>query len=87
MNKISGLRIYMEVEGGVNMPQKRSNFMVNFLVRMTVGLALIFVINGFLESREISIRVGLNPVTMAASGTLGVPGVVLLYGIAAYEGQ
>ena len=30
---------------------------------------------------------GLNPITMAASGTLGVPGVALLYGVAFYESR
>lgn len=29
----------------------------------------------FFVSKEIPVRVGLNPITMAASGTLGVPGV------------
>lgn len=69
------------------MSQKCSNFIINFLVRMTVGMVLILVINGFLVSKEIPVRVGLNPITMAASGTLGVPGVALLYGVAFYEGR
>lgn len=77
----------MEVEGGVYMPQKRSNFVINCLIRMLAGLVLIFVINEFLVSREIPVRVGINPVTMATTGTLGVPGVALLYGIAFYEGR
>ena len=69
------------------MSQKCSNFMINFLIRMSVGFVLILVINSILVSKEIPVRVGLNPITMAASGTLGVPGVVLLYGIAFYEGR
>lgn len=77
----------MEVEGGVYMPQKCSNFVINCLIRMLAGLVLIFVINEFLVSREIPVRVGINPVTMATTGTLGVPGVALLYGIAFYEGR
>lgn len=76
----------MELEGGVAMPQKHSNFMQIFLFRMIAGLMLIFIINGFLVSREIPVKVGVNPVTMATSGALGVPGVALLYGIAFYEG-
>ena len=61
------------------MSQRCSNFMINFLIRMAVGVMLILVINGFF--------VGLNPITMAASGTLGVPGVALLYGVAFYESR
>ena len=69
------------------MPQTHSNFMVNFMIRMILGLTMIFFINGFLVSREIPVRVGMNPITLATSGTLGVPGVALLYGIAFYESR
>lgn len=37
--------------------------------------------------KRFQVRVGLNPITMAASGTLGVPGVALLYGVAFYESR
>lgn len=67
------------------MSQRCSNFLINFLIRMAVGLMLILVINGFLVSKDISVRVGLNPITMTTSGILGVPGVALLYGVAFYE--
>lgn len=76
-----------EIEGGLDMSQRCSNFMINFLIRMAVGVMLILVINGFFVSKEIPVRVGLNPITMAASGTLGVPGVALLYGVAFYESR
>ena len=39
-----------------------------------------------LESKEIEVHVGINPITVTASGVLGTPGVALLYGIAAYQG-
>ena len=74
----------MKIEGGLDMSQRCSNFMINFLIRMAVGVMLILVIN---VSKEIPVRVGLNPITMAASGTLGVPGVALLYGVAFYESR
>ena len=70
----------MKIEGGLDMSQRCSNFMINFLIRMAVGVMLILVINGFFVSKE-------NPITMAASGTLGVPGVALLYGVAFYESR
>ena len=47
------------------MSQRCSNFMINFLIRMAVGVMLILVING----------------------SLGVPGVALLYGVAFYESR
>ncbi len=68
------------------MPEKQSHIAVNFLIRSVIGFALIFFINEFLASHDISLGVGLNPVTFLTSGTLGTPGVALLYGIAFYKG-
>nr|WP_296030427.1 pro-sigmaK processing inhibitor BofA family protein [uncultured Dorea sp.] len=57
---------------------------VNFLIRAIVGLAIIFFVNEYLDGRGISSGVGMNPVTVLTSGTLGIPGVALLYGITFY---
>ena len=66
--------------------EQKTSFVVQFLIREVVGMAFIFFINQFLVSRGISMQVGLNPVTFAASGLFGTPGVALLYGIAFYTG-
>lgn len=58
---------------------------VSFFVRMCIGLCMIFLINQFLQSENIEISVGLNPVTAVTSGVLGTPGVCLLYGIMFYN--
>lgn len=58
---------------------------VNFLVRAIVGLAIIFFVNEYLDGQGISVSVGMNPVTFLTSGTLGIPGVALLYGITFYQ--
>lgn len=68
------------------MPEKNSHIAVNFLVRGIFGAALIFFINQFLNSKGVSLSVGLNPITFITSGTLGMPGVALLYGITFYRG-
>ena len=57
---------------------------VNFLIRAIVGLAIIFFVNEYLDGQGISSDVGMNPVTVLTSGTLGIPGVALLYGITFY---
>lgn len=57
---------------------------VNFLIRAIVGLAIIFCVNEYLDGQGISSGVGMNPVTVLTSGTLGIPGVALLYGITFY---
>lgn len=68
------------------MPEKRFPWVVNFLIRAVVGTAMIFFINEFLAMQNIDVSVGLNPITVVTSGTLGTPGVALLYGITFYQG-
>ena len=48
-----------------------SDVIVNFFVRMVIGIVLIFFINQFLVSNEIDVNVGINPVTVVTAGTLG----------------
>lgn len=63
-----------------------SDLLVNFFVRMVIGVLLIFLVNQFLVMYEVEEQVGINPVTAVTTGTLGVPGVCLLYGIVFYQG-
>ena len=58
---------------------------VNFIISAIVGMALIFFVNEFLSSKGIDVRVGLGPVSLLTSGTLGIPGVGLLYAIMFYK--
>lgn len=60
---------------------------MSFVIRGIVGLALIFFVNYFLETKGISANVGLNPVTFATSGALGAPGVALLYAVTYFHGM
>ena len=57
----------------------------NFFIRAAVGMALIFFINQYVIPPDSSINVGLNAVSFLTSGTLGIPGVGLLYGIMCYQ--
>ena len=67
------------------MSERRPGFFVNFFVRALVGMTLIFFVNEFLASKGIEASVGLNVVSFMVSGTLGIPGVGLLYGIIFYH--
>ncbi|SHK02397.1 pro-sigmaK processing inhibitor BofA family protein [Hespellia stercorisuis] len=58
---------------------------VNFIVRSIVGMGIIFLLNEFLKTRGMDVMVGLNAASFLTSGTLGIPGVGLLYGIALYK--
>ena len=68
------------------MPERQPHIIINFFVRVILGIAMIFFVNEFLEFENIAVRVGMNPLTLLTSGVLGTPGVALLYGIAFYRG-
>lgn len=57
---------------------------LNFLLRMVFGAIGIQIINMVLISQNIAIFVGLNVLTLLTVGTLGISGLGLLYGIAAF---
>lgn len=65
--------------------KKKSEFIINFILRTVLGMISIYFINEFLNWQNINIAVGMNPITVLTSGTLGIPGVLLLYGINFYK--
>lgn len=67
------------------MKEKGIEMVVNFFVRLVLGVAVIFFVNQFLNSQNIQAVVGMNPLTLLTSGILGLPGVALLYGIVLLE--
>lgn len=67
------------------MEQKRASFFTGFMIRAILGMGLIFFINQYVIPEEHAWKVGLNVVSFLTSGTLGVPGVCLLYGILIYQ--
>ena len=66
------------------MAEKGVRIIVNFFVRVVVGIALVFFFNDFMSLQLFHVQVGINPITVLSSGILGVPGVALLYGISFY---
>lgn len=65
--------------------KKKSEFIINFILRTILGMISIYFINEFLNWQNINLTVGMNPITVLTSGTLGIPGVLLLYGINFYN--
>ena len=57
---------------------------LNFLLRMVFGAIGIQLINALLLSQNISVFVGLNVLALVTGGCLGMSGLWLLYGIAAF---
>lgn len=67
------------------MGKKLASAVINFFIRAAIGMAMIFFINQYVSPPDSSINVGLNAVSFLTSGTLGIPGVGLLYGIMCYQ--
>lgn len=57
---------------------------LNFLLRVVFGAIGIEIINAALLSQNIAVFVGLNGLTLLTVGSLGISGLGLLYGIAAF---
>lgn len=60
---------------------RKVEWLVNFILRAVMGTIGIYCLNYFLAARQISIAVGINPLTILTSGILGFPGIAVLYGI------
>lgn len=58
---------------------------MNFIIRAALGMGLIFLINQYVIPDGSFQSVGLNTISLLTSGTLGIPGVCLLYGILLYQ--
>lgn len=63
---------------------RKIEWVINFVLRAVMGTIGIYFLNGLLLARNISVVVGINPVTFLTSGILGFPGVAMLYGINFY---
>lgn len=61
--------------------KNRARFALNFLVRAVLGACTIACVNKWLAQQGIMLAVGINPVTLLTTGSLGFSGVALLYGI------
>lgn len=67
------------------MENKVTNIIVNFIIRAILGMGLIYFINQYLLPTGNTLSVGLNAISFLTTGSLGIPGVCLLYGILFYQ--
>ena len=49
------------------------------------GMGSVFLVNQWMDYRNIPVSVGLNVLSFLVSGCLGIPGVAMLYGIMFYQ--
>lgn len=65
----------------IGMFRKKTDILVNFILRVIFGVIGIYVVNMILAWQGLSYAVGMNPVSAVTVGVLGLPGFFLLYGI------
>lgn len=64
--------------------RKRPDLLVDFSLRACLGTAGVYVLDLILKSSGYNINVGVNGMTVLSNGLLGLPGFILLYGLAVY---
>lgn len=65
--------------------RKKLEWLLNVVMRSILGTIAIYFINLGLAGLGISLGVGVNAVTVLTSGILGIPGLLVLYGIGIYQ--
>jgi pro-sigmaK processing inhibitor BofA len=65
----------------IGLVRKRAEFVINFVLRGTMGLVAIYILNEVFAVQSIQLSVGINPISVSLVSFLGLPGVALLYGI------
>lgn len=62
----------------------RFDLLVNFGLRIFSGLLGIYLLNSLLSNFHLALGVGTNGLTALVIGVLGLPGFLLVYGVAAF---
>ena len=64
--------------------RKKSEWMINFILRGVMGTIGIYIVNQAMLMQGIPCEVGINPYTVLTSAGLGFPGLILLFGLRFY---
>ena len=64
--------------------KRRPDLLIDFVLRSCIGIAGIYLLDLIFKSKGYDINVGINGVTVLTNGLLGLPGFILLYGLAIY---
>jgi inhibitor of the pro-sigma K processing machinery len=68
----------------IGLIKRRMDLLVNFGLRVFAGLVGIYIVNMLLDGLGLSLGVGTNGLTALTIGSLGIPGFLLVYGVAIY---
>lgn len=69
---------------GVCVVKRRPDMIINFGLRTCIGTLGIYLTDFILRSKGYDISVGINGATILTNGLLGLPGFLMLYGLAVY---
>ena len=69
------------------MKNKAAAVILNFFLRAVMGICLIYFVNQYVLPDQDSWKVGINGLSFLTSGSLGIPGVCMLYGILVYQSK
>ncbi|MDF2513007.1 MAG: putative rane protein [Herbinix sp.] len=69
---------------GVCVVRRRPELILNFVLRASAGTAGICLINLALQSQGYGVSIAVNGVSVLTNGLLGLPGFILLFGLAVY---
>ena len=64
---------------------RKAEWLINFVLRSIMGTIAIYFINIGVTFLGFTTVVGINAVSILTTGILGIPGIVMLYGLSIYE--
>lgn len=64
---------------------RKAEWLINFVLRSIMGTIAIYFINMGVTFLGFTTVVGINAVSVLTTGILGIPGIVMLYGLSIYE--
>ncbi len=63
---------------------RKAEWLINFVLRSIMGTIAIYFINMGITFLGLPTVVGINAASVLTTGALGIPGIVLLYGLSVY---
>lgn len=64
---------------------KKAEWLIDFVLRSIMGTIALYFINIGIASLGFAVTVGINLATVLTTGILGLPGIILLYGLGVYH--
>ena len=68
----------------ISLIKHKPQMIVNAILRTFVGTTGIYLLDFILKGNGIQMQVGINAATILTNSFLGLPGFIMLYGLAAY---